>query len=82
MHMAYNVSNNTILQLSVPDSYRGRVMSVLFLKKGLMSVGTALAGALAAAIGVQAAMASMASIIILFGGALWVAVPAFRRIRA
>jgi len=41
MHIAYNSSNNTILQLTVDDAYCGRVLSSLFMTRGLMPIGTA-----------------------------------------
>src|SRR3546814_6208466 len=58
MHIAYNASNNTILQMSVADDMRGRVLSVLFLNRGLVQLGTAFAATLASVFGVRLAVAS------------------------
>ena len=81
MNISYNASNNTLLQLAVPDEYRGRVMSTLFMNRGLVPMGTALAGTLAVLIGTQNAVASMAAVIIVLGiGAVFLA-PSLRRLR-
>lgn len=63
MQIAYNASNNMILQMAVPDEVRGRVLSTLFLNRGLVSMGTAFVGFLAAAVGIQAAMAATAAVV-------------------
>ena len=78
MHIAYNVSNNTILQMSVPDEYRGRVLSTLFLNRGLVSLGTAFTATLAALAGPSLAVASMGAIIILMGIGVMIIAPTFR----
>ena len=80
MHMAYNVSNNTILQMSVPDEYRGRVLSTLFLNRGLVSLGTAVTATLAALVGPSLAVASMGAIIILIGIGVMIMAPTFRHL--
>ncbi|MCS7255774.1 MAG: MFS transporter, partial [Thermomicrobium sp.] len=43
----YMASTNTLLQLAVDDSIRGRVLSVYLLTWGLLPVGTLPAGAIA-----------------------------------
>src|SRR5690606_29779635 len=60
MHIAYNSSNDTILQLMVDDAYRGRVLASLFMTRGLMPVGTATMALLAAAVGPRLALGMMA----------------------
>jgi len=63
---------NTLLQYYVDDEYRGRVMSILMMEFGIMSIGTFLAGLLAEVIGVQWSVGGLAigltfiSIIVLF----------------
>jgi MFS family permease len=42
--MIYLTTNNTLLQLSIPDELRGRVTSVMSLRSGLMPVGAFIAG--------------------------------------
>lgn len=80
MHIAYNSSNNTILQLSVDDAYRGRVLSSLFMTRGLMPMGTATMALLSAWVGPRLAMSSMASVVAVFALALWVWMPRLRNL--
>jgi MFS family permease len=80
MHMAYNASNNTILQMSVPDEYRGRVLSTLFLNRGLVSLGTTATVTLAALVGPSLAVASMGAIILLIGIGVMILAPTFRHL--
>lgn len=53
----YQALNNTLIQLHAPDALRGRIMSMLFLTRGLVPLGALLAGAGAATIGAPATMA-------------------------
>lgn len=71
MQVAYNASNNAILQLSVPDEYRGRILSTLFLNRGLVSSGVATTAGLSLLLGPRLAMAGMAAVIVAF--AIWLA---------
>ncbi len=43
--MIYLTSNQTLLQLSIPDKLRGRVMGIVALNAGLSPVGAVIAGA-------------------------------------
>ncbi|SFT47751.1 MFS transporter [Mesorhizobium sp. YR577] len=81
MHIAYNATNNTILQMSVDDKIRGRVLSVLFLNRGLVQLGTAMGAILSALIGPQFALAGMATMIIVFGTALIIWSPTVRNLK-
>jgi len=45
--MAYMTTNQTILQLSIPDEYRGRVMGIWMLNQGLLPLGSLFSGTLA-----------------------------------
>lgn len=67
MQIAYNASNNTILQMRVPNAMRGRVMSVLLLNRGLVQLGAAMSAATAGLIGPQLAVAGTGLVIVLFG---------------
>ncbi len=82
MHIAYNSSNNTILQLTVDDAYRGRVLSSLFMTRGLMPMGTATMALFSAAVGPRLAMGLMASVVACFALLLWVWMPRLRRLEA
>ncbi|MGE0136006.1 MAG: MFS transporter [Dehalococcoidia bacterium] len=60
----YLASNNTLLQLHAEDEYRGRVMSTLFLSRGMVPLGTLIAGLATTVIGVQWALGAMASVLV------------------
>ena len=64
-NQTYQTSNNTLLQMNVEAEYRGRILSLLFLRRGLLPLGTVLAGALSAAFGPQVAVGSMAAGLVL-----------------
>lgn len=80
MSSLFQVTASTLLQLSVPDEMRGRVVSTLYLARGLVPTGTALAGALATVVGIQMAQASMASVVVLLGVGVTFFVPQLRRL--
>jgi MFS family permease len=63
----YMAINNTLLQTLASDEMRGRVMSIFFLNRGLVPLGTVGAGFASEFIGVQATVTIMASIIIGIG---------------
>lgn len=81
MHIAYNSSNNTILQLTVDDAYRGRVLSSLFMTRGLMPMGTATMALLSTATGPRLAMALMALVVVTFAAVLWTRMPKLRLLK-
>lgn len=81
MHIAYTSSNNTILQLTVEDAYRGRVLSSLFMTRGLMPMGTATMALLAAAVGPRLAMGAMAAVVVVFAVVLWIWMPRLRNLK-
>ena len=56
----YMAANNTIIQMTVDDAYRGRVMSVYMMTWGMMPFGTLPMGALADIFGAPAAVAGQA----------------------
>ena len=59
--MIFLTTNMTLLQLSIPDSLRGRVMGIVSLRSGLMPVGAFIAGIGADLVGPRA-------MTIVFGG--------------
>ncbi|MCB4771578.1 MFS transporter [Ancylobacter sp. Lp-2] len=67
MQIAYNASNNTILQMRVPNHMRGRVTSILLMNRGLVQLGAASSAAIAGLFGVQSAVAATGFIILAFG---------------
>lgn len=66
MQIAYNASNNTILQMRLPNHMRGRVTSVLLLNRGLVQLGAAASAAAAGLVGAQYAVAGTGLVIVLF----------------
>jgi len=81
MHIAYNSSNNTILQMTVDDAYRGRVLSTLFMTRGLVSLGVATTATIAAVIGARFAVSMMAGVVVIFAIVLWFMAPRLRNLR-
>lgn len=53
--------------MNVPDSYRGRVLSMLFVNRGMIPLGTTCTGLLAETLGAPAALASMSLILMALG---------------
>jgi MFS family permease len=67
----YVASTNTLLQLTIEDRFRGRIMSLYtFMFIGTAPVGALLAGAIAQRWG--APLATSLSALVLLGGAIWV----------
>jgi MFS family permease len=62
---AYMATNNTLIQVYVAEEYRGRILSTLFLNRGMVPLGTMLAGFGTALVGVQAAVGTMAAVLVL-----------------
>jgi MFS family permease len=60
----YNALNNTLIQETVDEEFRGRVLSTLFLDRAAVPLGTMLAGAGTAAVGAPITTALMASTLI------------------
>ena len=76
----YMATTNTMLQVIVPDHLRGRVMSIYALDRGLMPVGSLLAGVSAHYIGAPATVSLMgATVIVLALTLAWLA-PVVRRL--
>ncbi len=64
-NQTYQTSNNTLVQMNVSEEYRGRVLSTLFLQRGMVPLGTMFAGIATTAIGPRATVAVMASSLVL-----------------
>ena len=56
VQMSYMTMNQTILQLSTPDEFRGRVMGIYMLNQGLLPLGSLLAGTMADFLGAPTAV--------------------------
>lgn len=70
MQIAYNASNNTILQMRLPNHVRGRVTSILLLNRGLVQLGAAASAAAAGLVGVHYAVTATGGVIVVFGLAM------------
>jgi MFS family permease len=64
--MVYMTTNQTLLQLSVPDEMRGRVMGIWMLNIGLQPAGGVFAGAMADAIGAPTTTLIMGGLVSVF----------------
>ena len=62
VQMAYLTTNQTLLQLIIPDQMRGRVMGIYMLNQGLLPAGSLFAGGMADFFGAPAAVFVMGSI--------------------
>ncbi len=80
MAPAYMALTNMLLLELSPPAMRGRVMSLMSLDRGLIPVGAALAGALAASIGPQDGLLLMGGVCLALTAVATLAVPALRRL--
>ncbi|HEX5166868.1 MAG TPA: MFS transporter, partial [Thermomicrobiales bacterium] len=76
----YMAFNTTLLQTHASDEMRGRVMSVFFLNRGLVPLGTIGAGFAAEFIGAQWTVTIMASVVILLALLTIARVPQVREV--
>jgi MFS family permease len=63
----YNTSNNTMLQMNVDPEYRGRVLSTMFIQRGMVPLGTVAAGVAMSFIGPRLTMGIMAAAVVGLG---------------
>jgi MFS family permease len=61
----YNTQNNALVQEEVDAEYRGRIVSILFLNRGLLPLGTAIAGFGTDLWGAQVTLGTMAALLVL-----------------
>lgn len=71
-------TNNTLIQVYVRPEFRGRVLSTLFLSRGLVPLGTMFAGFGAALVGVQWTTGSMAAGLVIMALIAWRFAPTAR----
>ena len=72
--------NNTLLQTLSSDEMRGRVMSIFFLNRGMLPLGTLVAGVATEVIGVQWTVSIMATALVLLGILMFFRSPEVRNI--
>jgi MFS transporter, DHA1 family, staphyloferrin A biosynthesis exporter len=75
---SYRAVNQTMLQLHTEDEFRGRVMSIYLLDRGLAPLGSLLAGGLATAFNARDAVAIMGALTIAFAFLIAFRVPQLR----
>lgn len=79
--MIHMTTNQTLIQLSVPDHIRGRITSLIQVTWGLMPLGSLVAGTLAEVIGITPVMAVLAAISLSLALFILIAVPRMRDLR-
>ncbi len=76
----YMANNNTLLQLHAEPRYRGRVMSTMFLNRGLVPLGTMFAGFGAQVFGAPAMTTFMALVVVVLAVVIAIKVPSVREL--
>ncbi len=78
--MTYMTTNQTLLQITTPDEFRGRVMGIYMLNQGLLPLGSLLAGTLADVWNAPLAVAVMGGALLALVGVAFLALPSMRRV--
>lgn len=78
--MAYMATNQTLLQLTTPDEFKGRVMGIYMLNQGLLPLGSLFAGALASVWDAPTAVTVMGIAVLGMTVVALVALPSMRRV--
>ncbi|MQC17789.1 MAG: MFS transporter [Chloroflexi bacterium] len=76
--MAYMTTNQTVLQLSTPDEYRGRVMGIYMLNQGMLPLGSLFSGTIADVWSAPIALAVMGGLVALMTVVFFVRAPTIR----
>ncbi|HMM41021.1 MAG TPA: hypothetical protein PKA95_03885, partial [Thermomicrobiales bacterium] len=77
----YMALNTTLLQTHSSDEMRGRVMSIFFLNRGMVPLGTVAAGFASEWVGVQATVTVMGLGVVLLALYAYLRVPRVRELR-
>ncbi len=77
---SFRTQNQTIIQVTTPPELRGRVLGVYLLDRGLVPLGTLLAGVLAHLLGAPVAVAIMGISCFLLAIGVGVLVPRLRKL--
>lgn len=80
-HTGYNVLNNTLIQTHSMAQFRGRVIGVYFLDRGMMPLGTFMAGAMAASMGAPFTVGLLGASCAILIGVIAILTPGIRRLR-
>ncbi len=76
--MAYMTTNQTVLQLTAPDDYRGRVMGIYMLNQGMLPLGSLFSGTIADIWSAPIALAIMGGLVALMAVAFFFRSPTIR----
>ena len=79
--MVYMTASQTIVQLSIPDEYRGRVMGIYMLNQGMLPLGSMFAGTLADVYSASWALVIMGILASSFAMIFFVGAGSVRRLR-
>ena len=80
-HVSSHALVQTVIQTYSPAAFRGRTMAIFHMSSVVWTLGSMLAGTLAALVGAQWAAASMGAVGALIAVTIGVALPGARRIR-
>ena len=78
--IAFMATTNSLLQMTIPDRLRGRVMSIYMLDRGFIPVGSLFAGVTAHFVGAPATVSLMGSVVILLALLVAWRVPLLRKL--
>jgi MFS family permease len=78
--MTYMTTNQTLLQTSTPDEFRGRVMGIYMLNQGLLPLGSLFAGTLADIWSAPVAGTVMGGSVLLLSALAYLRMPAMRAV--
>ena len=78
--MTYMTTNQTVLQVTTPDEFRGRVMGIYMLNQGLLPLGSLFAGVLADLWSAPLAVTVMGAAVLLLSGCAFALMPSMRRL--
>lgn len=78
--MTFMTTNHTLLQITTPDEFRGRVMGIYMLDQGLVPLGSLLIGTLADLSNAPFAVLTMGSAVFILSGLACLLMPALRKL--
>lgn len=78
--MTYMTTNQTLLQVTTPDEFRGRVMGIYMLNQGLLPLGSLFAGAAADIWSAPLAVALMGGGVLALSALAFLCMPSMRRV--
>jgi len=80
--MVYMTASQTVVQLSIPDGYRGRVMGIYMLNQGMLPLGSVFAGTLADLYSASTALVIMGGLVALIAVLFYFRAGSLRRLGA